>query len=90
MHAIHYGHDWVLVAGPDAEWIVNAPPVARRMGVPLRAYRFGVDLPASDGAARFGVSQDEAVLVRPDGFVAWRGRGPVNALELALRGVLFR
>ena len=36
----------------------------------------------------YGVSGDGAVLVRPDGFVAWRARTPVNDPESALNHVL--
>jgi putative polyketide hydroxylase len=85
-----YGHDWVVLAGPAANWAADAPAVARRLGVPLQVYRCGVDLDASEGVRRHGIAPDGAVLIRPDGFVAWRGRGPARALELTLGSLLSR
>jgi putative polyketide hydroxylase len=35
-----------------------------------------------------GVTDDGAVLVRPDGFVAWRSEGPSASPETALREAL--
>ena len=43
-------------------------------------------------ANAYGVADDGAVLVRPDGFVAWRSQGaaadPTSALSTALRQIL--
>jgi putative polyketide hydroxylase len=62
--------------------------------VPLRVYRFGVDLDRNDGPQRHSIDAAGAVLVRPDGFVAWRSSDgeadPAAALERALRAVLSR
>jgi hypothetical protein len=54
---------------------------ADRLGVgdlPLAVLRFGLDVPDPDGslALRHGVGVRGAVLVRPDGFVAWRAPNP--------------
>jgi hypothetical protein len=40
--------------------------------------RFGPDLPDPDGslALRYGVGARGAILVRPDGFVAWQAPSP--------------
>jgi putative polyketide hydroxylase len=92
-----YGEQWVLLAGEGeggAAWVAAAEPVARRLGVPLHAHRFGVDLDGSEGAAAHGIGADGALLVRPDGFVAWQAAGadakPAVTLEAALRAVLSR
>ncbi|NEC25052.1 monooxygenase, partial [Streptomyces sp. SID8111] len=59
--------------------------VAERLSVPLTAYRVGdgpdTDLRPVDGAdwaGAHGITAGGAVLVRPDGFVAWRSEGPVT------------
>lgn len=61
---------------------------ARR--VPDRQRRRRGALPASDTdwAEVHGVTEDGAVLVRPDGFVAWRSEGPSASPETALREAL--
>ncbi|MGW0585854.1 aromatic-ring hydroxylase C-terminal domain-containing protein, partial [Streptomyces sp. NPDC002920] len=61
------------------------------LSVPLVAYRMGVDLVPDDDAdwrERHGIAAGGAVLVRPDGFVAWRTAGPVPDPEPTLRQVL--
>ncbi|GCD96570.1 FAD-dependent oxidoreductase [Embleya hyalina] len=70
-------------AGPaGAAWQRSAQRASRRLGVPVAVYRVGteaetavVDLvtaPDVDWAEVHGVTDEGAVLVRPDGFVAWR------------------
>ena len=60
------------------------------------AYRLGTDLADPDGAwhAAYGVAPEGAVLVRPDGYVAWRSAGaheaPARALGAAVAQVLAR
>jgi putative polyketide hydroxylase len=93
-----YGRSFVLLAGADgAEWVAAAGRAALRLNVPLDAYGFGVELegPEGDaGAAAHGIGPAGALLVRPDGFVAWRSTGAAGdstaALEHALRSTLGR
>jgi len=63
---------------------------ARR--IPLHVFMVGpeVDLADPDGSwvTTYGVEQDGAVLIRPDGHVAWRSRSRVNNPAQALHGVL--
>ncbi|SEQ13382.1 FAD-dependent oxidoreductase [Streptomyces radiopugnans] len=89
-----YERSPVLLAGAGAAagWHEAAGRVAEKLSVPLVAYRVGAgaeaDLVAEDGAdwARVhGTEPGGAVLVRPDGFVAWRSAGPVPEPEAALR-----
>nr|AHX24715.1 FAD-binding monooxygenase [uncultured bacterium] len=68
-----FGSDWVLLTA-NQDWYAAAGAVRSR--VPLRAHLVG---PAAelretgeDWASAYGVKPDGAVLVRPDGFVAWR------------------
>ncbi|MFI8003242.1 FAD-dependent oxidoreductase [Streptomyces sp. NPDC086010] len=61
------------------DWRAAAAAVAKRLGVRLDAFGIGpgadADLRSEEGAdwaASHGTSAEGAVLVRPDGFVAWR------------------
>ncbi len=83
-----------------AGWHEAARRIADRDGVRLDAYRVGTgpdaDLTydegggaqAADWAQVHGTTADGAVLVRPDGFVAWRAPGAVADPEASLREVL--
>ena len=84
---------FLLLAGSEAAaWVRAAAAVTRELsGLPLDAYRVGVDLldPEQRFAAAYGVGSAGASLVRPDGFVAWRSAGaaaqPERELGAALR-----
>jgi len=75
-----FGRSFVLLAGPDGEeWRLAALDGAAQLGLSLDAYRMGGgELTDPDGsfAEVYGTGPAGAVLVRPDGFVAWRARGP--------------
>jgi 2-polyprenyl-6-methoxyphenol hydroxylase-like FAD-dependent oxidoreductase len=80
-----FGDGFVLLAGADAEaWCTAAQETGDGLGVPLEAHRFGLGF--SDGSGRFpdlyGVGSAGAVLVRPDGFVAWRAPGAGDGSDL--------
>lgn len=98
-----YERSMVLLssAGTHAGWHTAAAHVARELGMPLDSYRIGEGPDAElspagdeDWAQLYGVTADGAVLVRPDGFVAWRWEGapenPASALRSALVAVLAR
>jgi hypothetical protein len=85
-----FGRSFVLLAGADGgAWCAAA------RGLPLDCYRLGEDL-EDDGlfADAYGISPSGAVLVRPDGFIAWRAHAiasdPESALTQALRTLLPR
>ena len=93
------GMGFALFAGErGAPWRDAARAVCASLGVPLCAYTVGAvaDVGDPDGqwAPAYGVEADGAVLVRPDGHVAWRQRSAVSdpgrELERALRGILLR
>ena len=68
---------FVLLAGPaGAPWQKAASGAALSLGIALSAYRVGADGDAVDledgWQTKMGVPAEGAVLVRPDGFVAWR------------------
>jgi len=92
-----YERSMVLLssAGGPGDWHKAATAVAERLSMPLDSYRIGARpdaelSPASDmdWAEVHGVTADGAVLVRPDGFVAWRSEGPSANPEKALREAL--
>ncbi|HEY3477342.1 MAG TPA: monooxygenase, partial [Streptomyces sp.] len=92
----------VLLCGPEGDdWHEAGLRVAKRSGIPLACYRVGPDeaheLAPEEGADWAGLhdaAADGAVLVRPDGFIAWRAQTaqptPERVLEEALNSVLRR
>jgi hypothetical protein len=72
-----FGQEFVLfTAGSGDAWHAAAAEITERRGVPVRAVdvapgaEFTVE--AGDFAEAFGIGEDGAVLVRPDGHVAFR------------------
>ncbi|MEU6369309.1 FAD-dependent monooxygenase [Streptomyces sp. NPDC046931] len=91
-----YERSFVLLCARPG-WRDAARTVAARLNVPLEAYTVGkgteFDLDAGDGAdwaSVHGTTPEGAVLVRPDGFVAWRTHAPPADGEETLTGVLRR
>jgi 2-polyprenyl-6-methoxyphenol hydroxylase-like FAD-dependent oxidoreductase len=100
------GPGWALLAGERGDgWCAAARAVCPAVGVTLDAHRVGLagDLRDGEGVwrTRAGIEEEGALLVRPDGFVAWRARGAAAgaadaearlraALERALGGVTGR
>jgi putative polyketide hydroxylase len=86
-----FGTCFTLLAGSDGDaWCEAAREAARALSLPVRAYRIGVDLadPRAAFLSSYGVRSTGAALVRPDGIVAWRSRGPSNAARDELAKVL--
>jgi hypothetical protein len=90
-----FGRDFVLLAAPDGAAWCAAAPASAVPGVGLAAYRVGgaeLAVPDDSFTEAYGVSSTGAVLVRPDGFVAWRAPAassrPTKALAAALRAAL--
>lgn len=93
-----FGREWVLLSGPDdGAWLPAAGAIADRTGVALAAYRVGStqsdaaeDLSDREGRwpDAYGVSRHGAVLVRPDGFIAWRSVAGVDDPKQVLGGAL--
>lgn len=82
-----FGLRFVLLAGASGRvWLEAARSAAARLHVELDAYRVGTEGELGDPEkawqAAAGVADDGALLVRPDGFVAWRARaGAVGDAE---------
>ena len=75
-----FGSGFVLLAGSDgATWRDAALAAARELGAPAQAFTVGGggDLgdPDKRWASVYGVGEDGAVMVRPDGHVGWRSSG---------------
>nr|WP_042179879.1 FAD-dependent monooxygenase [Kibdelosporangium sp. MJ126-NF4]ADB02853.1 AzicO7 [Kibdelosporangium sp. MJ126-NF4]CEL14073.1 FAD-binding monooxygenase, PheA/TfdB family, similarity to 2,4-dichlorophenol 6-monooxygenase [Kibdelosporangium sp. MJ126-NF4]CTQ88439.1 Polyketide hydroxylase WhiE VIII [Kibdelosporangium sp. MJ126-NF4] len=84
-----YGRDFVVLIGSGGTWQHAGE------GLPVQAYRIGTHLHSeADLDAAHGITAAGIVLVRPDGFVAWRSPGAMTdateALAKALRTVLAR
>ncbi|WP_214414043.1 FAD-dependent monooxygenase [Sphaerisporangium fuscum] len=93
------GSRFTLLTGPaGAAWLEVAGEVATRLGAGLHAFRVGADGDVADPEglwpAASGTGDAGALLVRPDGFVAWRSAAPAGddgeALAAALLRVLHR
>ncbi len=91
-----YEHSMVLLtgSGPAGDaWQAAARCAAHDLSVPVEAYRVGPDADlvpgeGADWAALHGTADDGAVLVRPDGFVAWRAREAVADPQAVLADAL--
>ncbi len=87
-----FGTAFVLLAGADGRaWRDAALGAAHALDVPLDAYVVGGGELRDPGAAfapAYGISAAGAVLVRPDGFVAWRAHDDTGASDSAVRDVL--
>ena len=87
-----FGSAFVLLAAAEGQaWCDGARAAADAREVPLEAYLVGdgeVRDPGSAFATAYGISPSGAVLVRPDGFVAWRAHDATGASEAAIGDVL--
>jgi 2-polyprenyl-6-methoxyphenol hydroxylase-like FAD-dependent oxidoreductase len=76
----------VLFTGADGGvWAQAATEAAERLRVPLDLCRLGVEATDDDGGLgrACNIGPDGAVLVRPDGYVAWRASGAGSGADVA-------
>ena len=94
-----FGRDFVLLCGRRGQaWSRAAPGAAKQYGIGLQSYvtdtADGIQFAEGNLDSRLGIESEGAVLVRPDGFVAWRSRtaqaNPGEALSFALKHLLCR
>ena len=88
-----FGPSFALLTGPeDAGWERAAGRVGERLGLRLAVHGIDRDVRDLDRAwcAAYAVEPTGAVLVRPDGHIAWRSRTRVERPDLALASALSR
>ncbi|MDJ0346937.1 FAD-dependent monooxygenase [Streptomyces sp. H10-C2] len=96
-----FGGGFTLLAGESADpWCAAAGSAAQELGIRLSVHQIGGSAGQAlrpvtgDFAQAYGVGPQGAVLVRPDGFVAWRSDGadpdPAAGLGSVLRRLLAR
>ncbi|CAM5311426.1 MULTISPECIES: FAD-dependent oxidoreductase [Streptomyces] len=97
-----YERSFVLLAGSGGQkWRAAVERASTNLGVPIEVYLVGTgpehDLAPerdADWAELHGTAEDGAVLVRPDGFVAWRADAAMpdadRVLTNVMQGVLCR
>jgi 2-polyprenyl-6-methoxyphenol hydroxylase-like FAD-dependent oxidoreductase len=88
-----FGQGFVLLSGAEGDpWLRAAEGTAGETGVGIDAYGIGQDIRDVEGLwlQKYGVTGAGAVLVRPDGIVAWRAKGADDAPEAALKAALQR
>ncbi|MFH9009129.1 FAD-dependent oxidoreductase [Streptomyces afghaniensis] len=91
-----YERSFVVLAGAEGHrWRRAAEQAGENLGVPVEVYLVGdgpdhdlVPEPDADWAALHGTADDGAVLVRPDGFVAWRAPTHLPSADRVLTDVL--
>jgi putative polyketide hydroxylase len=89
------GGKWTLLVGAqDTEWREAAQSVAQELNLLFSIYSIGGVNGWRDIEGRFnelyGVGTKGAVLVRPDGFVAWRSPDHVNDPQVSFEQVVAR
>jgi putative polyketide hydroxylase len=91
-----YERSFVVLSGARGQaWRNAAEKILENTGVPLEVYLVGNDPdhdlvpdPDTDWAKLHGTAEDGAVLVRPDGFVAWRAHAELPHADHVLTNVL--
>jgi aklavinone 12-hydroxylase len=88
-----FGRGFVLLAGPrGAGWVEAGHVLARDGRLPLAVHHLGHGLADLDArwTEAYGVGSDGAVLIRPDGIIAWRAKGRAAMAKPVLRRALER
>jgi hypothetical protein len=87
-----FGGNFTLLVGPEGNaWTEAARDGAKPLGIHLDVHKIGQNgLTDSAGrfAAAYGIATSGAVLVRPDGFVAWRMKTADSASAERIRSAL--
>jgi len=87
-----FGRNFVLLASSEGTaWCESARTAGKELGVEVDVHRVGANgLADPDRAfsAAYGISSSGTVLVRPDGFVAWRANTSEGASEEKISSAL--
>jgi len=87
-----FGTNFVLLAAPDGRaWCEAARDAAKQLKLDIDVHQFGVaglTDPSGKFSDAYGITPKGAVLVRPDGFVAWRAKDATGASAAILVSVL--
>ena len=84
-----FGRNFVLLTTAAAQrW----PREAEKLNLSLNIYRIGTDVEDPEGrfTKTYGITERGAVLIRPDGFVAWRAETEEGDLTGAVTKILAR
>ena len=87
-----FGRNFALLAAPDGRaWCDAGRTAANQLKLDLAVHQIGaaglID-PSGNFADAYGITRTGAVLVRPDGFVAWRAKDSTGASAATLASVL--
>jgi putative polyketide hydroxylase len=87
-----FGQNFVLLAGPKGNaWTEAARDRAKPPGIDLDVHKIGengLTDPSGGFPAAYGMTATGAVLVRPDGFVAWQAKTDDSASAERIRSAL--
>ena len=87
-----FGRNFVLLAGPEGRaWSESGRAAAKQLGIEVDMHQIdanGLTDPSGGFASAYGMAPSGAVLVRPDGFVAWRAKSAEAASAQRLANVL--
>jgi putative polyketide hydroxylase len=87
-----FGRNFALLAGSEGNpWRESGRAAAKQLGIGLDVCEIGKDGladPAGVFSSAYGMTRSGAVLVRPDGFVAWRSKDADGASPESLARVL--
>lgn len=87
-----FGRSFALLAGPEGDaWSESGLVAARQLDIALDIHEIGANGlidPAGGFSSAYGIARSGAVLVRPDGFVAWRSKDASGASPASLSQAL--
>jgi hypothetical protein len=89
-----FGTGFVVMTGDDGEaWHEAARNVGGALDIPLGVVAVGgpeIQVISDDWRSAYGIDADGAVLVRPDGYIAWRSAGAAADATATLEQVIAR
>jgi putative polyketide hydroxylase len=88
-----FGPHFTLICGARSQpWTAACMAAREELRIPLEAYAVGRDFDEPTGrfAERYGIGDGGAVVVRPDGHVAFRAQSPWTSLTDVLRRITCR